>query len=235
MIQLNIVVEGQTEESFVKRLLVPHLGLFGVSANVRRVMTKQDKKREDIRHRGGGNFAHYVKDINLWIDSNRFSIPTWFTTMIDLYAFPTDATSPYLPSIQAMTDPYYKVVALEQAIADRLQLERFIPYVQLHEFEALVLCDAQRLNQLFPDSRAGVRLLCKEIESLEPERINEGANIAPSKRIEKYIQAYKTQKVAVGVAIVEDIGLPLLRKRCPHFNDWISRLEQLGVLLNDNL
>lgn len=229
MTTLNIVVEGPTEESFVNRVVIPHLALFNITTRVRRVLTKQDKKRQDIKHKGGGNFKQYKRDIELWIQQNGPNDTSWYTTMIDLYAFPIDEESPYTESIRGMTDPYHRVNALEQAMHHALSLERFIPYVQLHEFEALVLCDPQRLEILFPDSRAGVRRLIREIQHLQPEQINDGPATAPSKRIINHIPEYKARKVVVGVAVTEDIGLPLLRQRCPHFNDWISRLEQLAT------
>lgn len=230
MITLNILVEGQTEETFTNNVLKPHLATFGVNAYVRRVMTKQDKRREDIKHRGGGKFKHFQKDLTLWLGPSGFDDTRWFTTMIDLYAFPDNEASPYSQSIREMTDPYHKVAALEKAMASSLVIKRFIPYVQLHEFEALVLCDTERLIHQFPECRSGVNRLCKEIQGLEPERINDGRSTAPSKRIINHIPAYKSQKATAGPDIVRDIGLPLLRERCPHFNEWVSQLEQLGTL-----
>ena len=60
-----------------------------------------------------------------------------------------------------------------------------------------------------------------------PELINDGAETAPSKRILKQIPEY--DKVTAGWTVAEQIGLTTLRHKCPHFNDWLTRLEQLGA------
>ncbi|NJL76090.1 MAG: DUF4276 family protein [Saprospiraceae bacterium] len=62
---------------------------------------------------------------------------------------------------------------------------------------------------------------------MQPEEINESAQTAPSKRIIQYLPNYEKQKSQVGPMIAEDIGLELLRQRCPHFNEWITKLESL--------
>jgi hypothetical protein len=41
------------------------------------------------------------------------------------------------------------------------------------------------------------------------------------------VRAYK--KVAFGATVTERIGLPLLRERCPHFGEWLARLEEIGA------
>lgn len=90
-----------------------------------------------------------------------------------------------------------------------LNIISFIPYVQLHEFEALLLADPERLVSLYPDKK------------------NKKPSSAPSKRIIKYIPEYEGQKAQVAPLVVEDIGLLRLRERCSHFSDWITKLEGL--------
>ncbi len=59
-----------------------------------------------------------------------------------------------------------------------------------------------------------------------PELINDGKFTAPSKRIIKEIPEY--DKVNAGPLIVEKIGLDVLRRGCPHFNEWLTKLEDLS-------
>ena len=49
-IRLNFIVEGQTEEAFVKRILNPHLANLGVYVKVRCVLTSW---KNNIKHSGG--------------------------------------------------------------------------------------------------------------------------------------------------------------------------------------
>jgi len=62
---------------------------------------------------------------------------------------------------------------------------------------------------------------------LEPEEINEGVNTSPSKRLINHIPIYERSKTRVGALAIAAIGLPTLRARCPHFDDWIRQLERL--------
>jgi hypothetical protein len=66
------------------------------------------------------------------------------------------------------------------------------------------------------------------VAGFRPEEINEGATTAPSKRIIRHLPVYERSKVRVGAAAAAAIGLPALREKCPHFNDWLSRLESLA-------
>ena len=62
-----------------------------------------------------------------------------------------------------------------------------------------------------------------------PEMIDDGQHSAPSKRIIAHFSEYKRLKVTTGPQVAELIGLPAIRAKCPHFHEWIGRLEQLGT------
>ena len=47
-----------------------------------------------------------------------------------------------------------RVHRIESEMAERLPNPRFIPYVQVHEFEALVFVDLNQLVKPFPDGEA---------------------------------------------------------------------------------
>jgi len=49
--------------------------------------------------------------------------------------------------------------------------------------------------------------------------------LAPSKRLISIDNSYR--KVAMGKTISEAIGIQTIRQNCPHFDNWISRIEQL--------
>lgn len=116
---------------------------------------------------------------------------------------------------------------MEEAVARDINHPKFIPYVQLHEFESFLLVNPDKLITIYPDSNSGIKRLKKEIGNQKPEEINESPQSAPSKRIIKYLPEYNGQKAQVGPLVASDIGLTALRLHCPHFNEWISKLEKI--------
>ena len=61
-----------------------------------------------------------------------------------------------------------------------------------------------------------------------PEEIDDGEQTAPSKRIIREVPLYAKLKPIAGPNITSAIGLPELRRACPHFDGWVRKLEQLS-------
>jgi hypothetical protein len=228
-IRLNIVVEGACEESFVNDVLRPHLSKFSIYTSARRIQTGWDSIGNKPAKGGLLKYSKFKGDLLKWIESDRNSRDCWYSSMLDLYAFPIDDTSPYNLIMQSNIDPYQKIERLETAIYSDINSTRFIPYVQLHEFEAFLLVDPDRLLVMYPEAQTYVNRLKKDIAfpTTNVELINESPHKAPSKRIIKFLPEYEGQKAQVGPLIAEDIGLIKLRSACKHFNEWISKLELL--------
>lgn len=227
---INIIAEGNSEEVFVNDVLVKHFAAINKFVSVRKIETGWDRKNNKLAKGGFGRIPKYSKfknDIENWIKADRGRTNSWYTTFVDLYAFPKDSLSPYTTGIQAITSPYQKVTALEIAIAQEINHSNFIPYIQLHEFEALLLVDPERLITMYPEEQTGITRLKRDIANMNPEEINESPKTAPSKRIVQYLPNYERQKAQVGPLVAEDIGLNLLRQKCPHFNEWITKLENI--------
>ncbi len=219
--RLYLTVEGQTEKEFADRVLKPHLADYAIDVRPRVAVTNRK-----LGQRGGSFSYERIKaDLGRLMkqDSDK---ETRFTTMLDLYALP--AEFPGWGEARKKTRPLERVTTLEKALETELADPRFLPFIQLHEFEALLFCDLGELEQRIFDSEAGVQALRKEVVNLAPEEIDEGAATAPSKRIIRHVPAYETSKVRVGASAAAAIGLNILRARCPHFGSWISRLEALG-------
>jgi hypothetical protein len=223
--RLHFIVEGQTEETFVNRVLVPHFASFSIWADVRKVMTS---KQGNYYYRGGiRQYDKVKKDISLWIKEDH-KADSFFTTMIDLYALPSDF--PEYATLQALMNHSTKVINLENAFSKDIDHPHFIPYIQLHEFESLVLVDPLRLKTQFDGRDKNIDRLSTECaKSKTPEDINEGQDTAPSKRIIREVPEYEGRKSSVGPIITEKIGLPILRTKCEHFNNWLTRLEKICV------
>ena len=222
-IRLNFIVEGQTEETFVNTVLKPHLEPFSVWANARSVETS---RKGGKKHSGGiTNYEKAKRDIARWTRQDGNS-DVRFTTMFDLYSLPNNF--PGYDNATQIPDPYHRVVALETALADDIADRRFIPYLQLHEFETLLLADPSQLDAQFTVSHESIRSLISAVSQYgSPELVDGGANTAPSKRIIAQIPEYEYLKASAGPIVAREIGLPVLRSQCAHFAQWLSKLESL--------
>ena len=224
MKRLHITAEGQTEESFVNDTLKPHLASYGVYADVRRVLT--GKKHGKLYRGGMTNYAKAKNDIVRWLKEERGNGDVAFSTMFDLYALPEDF--PGFTEAKRLNNPYQKVAAIEEAFARDIDDYRFIPYIQLHEFEALLFVNPQLFEIEYFDTPEAIDELQKIAEKFaNPELIDQGPETAPSKRIIKVLPDYENNKPAVGSMIAHEIGIDELRKACAHFNEWFAKLEQL--------
>ncbi len=213
--RLNITAEGQTEEKFVKQTLSTYLGQYNISTNVRCVLTSKDKRKY---YRGGLiSYEKAKNDIITWLKEDNHS-DVIFSTMFDLYALPQDF--PKFKEAQKYTDPYQKVKHLEDAFKEDINDVRFLPYIQLHEFETLLLSKPQELKYEYFEHEDSINKLVELLkDKRNPELINDKPETAPSKRIIKLIPEYECNKVAVGAAIANMIGVEFLKSSCKHFND----------------
>ena len=146
--------------------------------------------------------------------------------MFDLYALPNDF--PGYKESKEIVEPYARVNALEQSLSNAVGDARFIPYIQLHEFEALLFCGIEHLAKKYPKCKSRCEQLTKVLLKVgNPELIDNGPTTAPSKRIINAIEGgnkYKYNKPATGKTITKEIGIDELRVKCSHFNEWIEQL-----------
>ena len=224
-VRLHFIVEGQTEETFVNETLKPHLSHMDIWADVRCVLTS---RRGHFKNRGGiSNYAMAKRDIKSWTRQDQ-NTDAHFTTMFDLYRLPTDF--PGYKDVPARLGPFERVRILEDAFGDDIGDRRFTPYIQLHEFEALLFSDPEKFAIQFPDKRRAIQQLVKMSSGFEsPEHIDSGSNTAPSKRIISVIGDYRGSKATAGPLVAKNIGLSLLRSKCRHFGEWLSSLEALSL------
>ena len=227
---LYILVEGDTEERFANQVLVPHLINFSVCAYVSRVITRGRRGRPEAQG-GGRSYRVWKNDLTIWIKQQEHRPNVWFTTMLDLYGLEALRDGfPGFDTCRDFADPYRKVASLEQAWKQDIDFYRFVPYLQLHEFEALLLVDSATLKHRFVEHTRQVDRLIAEIKDTgkQPEQINDGLETAPSKRIIRHLPQYGRQKADAGSSAAQTIGLPRLCEACPHFGSWVKSLEKLG-------
>ncbi|MBU1194572.1 MAG: DUF4276 family protein [Proteobacteria bacterium] len=224
MIRLNIVVEGQTEETFINKILGPHLAVFNVFARARCVET--GRKRNQIFRGGMISYHKAQKDIQLWMKEDKGD-DARFTTMFDFYKLPGDF--PGFNKAKQQPDPYRKIEVIEDKLSADIASPRFIPYLQLHEYEALLFSDIEKFHHYYIDHNSQLTKLKQDVSGVtNPELINENPDTAPSKRIIKFLPSYDREKPSAGPIIAEHIGLQKIRSKCQHFNAWVSQLETLN-------
>lgn len=182
--------------------------------------------------RGGlVNYEHLARDLTLWMKGDQ-NEDSWFTTMFDFYALPRNF--PGLATLQPALGAADRVTALEAAFHDDIisrlaglpVCERFIPYIQLHEFEALLFADPTAFLEAFPNSTQAVgRLSAIRARFSNPEDIDDQPLTAPSKCILDLLPDY--QKPVAGLLVARRTGLAAIQAVCPHFDAWIRRLLAL--------
>ena len=105
----------------------------------------------------------------------------------------------------------------------RFDRGRFLPLVMMHEFEAMLFSDCQAFGRAIERPDLIPRLQAIRDSFPNPEAIDDSPETAPSKRIRSLFPAY--QKPLMGTLTALAIGLDRIRAKCPHFRDWLERLE----------
>jgi hypothetical protein len=216
-----MLVEGQTEETFVRDILAPVLGESLVFADVHRITT--GRKGPKVYRGGHLKYEHLRRDLTIWMKEDQRP-DAWFTTMVDLYGLPADV--PGYDESRLISDPIQKAQFLQNELKSDLGHWRFLPYVQLHEFEALLFSDPDSFFAAFPDEVDAVAAITRIRRTVtSPEHIDDGADTAPSRRICDLFPQYT--KTVHGPIIARRIGLPKMRQECAHFNAWLEAILAL--------
>ena len=221
MSRVLALVEGRTEQTFVQRVLAPELGQQGVYLSATLIGKPG--------HKGG--IRRYPAVRNDILAALRQDPEQYCTTMVDYSGLPRDWPGLVDAKATRVGDIGSR---LEQAFLADVVLEmgssfnpaRFVPYIQMHEFEALLFSDPAVLASTIqrPDLRNHFDSIVTECGA--PEAIDDGQQTSPSKRI--LGRAANYDKVLHGTMASMRIGINTMREQCPHFAAWIARLENLG-------
>ncbi len=223
MIRLNLVVEGSTELGFVDGVLQPYLAGKNIFVHARCVETSRSRRTKKIYKGGLSKYCKVKADLLRWIKEDQ-NVEAYFSTMFDLYALPPDF--PGFKEAHRSNDKYKIVDELEMSFSHDLNEPRFLPYIQLHEFEALFLCDPVKFEDFFIGQEQAVQDISSQASKFSnPELIN--LDIPPSKLIIDKIPTYEFQKATVGPIVGKKIGIELMRRKCQHFDNWLNKLEDL--------
>ncbi|MBN2376293.1 MAG: DUF4276 family protein [Sedimentisphaerales bacterium] len=226
MARLYLFAEGRTEQTFADAMLKPHLAKLGVYLHPP-VLIAHAKKKGRVHRGGGRNYVPMKNDILRFLTQEKGG-DVFFTTMIDLYAI--HANFPGLDEAEKLRHmPVKRVEVLEQTFAKDISDRRFVPYIQLHEYEAYLFSDPTYFRSFYDHHEKQIAAL-KAIADMyaTPELIDDGPRSAPSKRIIGELPDYQCAKPVIGPQVAELIGLDVIRDKCPHFAAWLKRLEKLG-------
>jgi hypothetical protein len=226
IVRVNVVVEGQTEEAFVKDVLAPHFARLNVFLSP---IVVPNKRGATARANRGG-LARFGTALDFIQRTLKSDSAAFCTTLFDYYGLPSD-----FPGLRDAPPPARlndRVEFLEDALdAATGRTRRLIPHLQVHEFEALLLTDLEVVEKIASpvgrvSSQPRDELRAAVAAAASPEAINEGPTTAPSKRLLAAYPGY--DKVLFGPLIAHDIGLERLREACPRFGAWIGKLEALA-------
>ena len=222
MIRINVVVEGRTEESFVGRILAPIL------------WSRQIFLTPIILGRRGqkGGRTNYDRVKTHVVTLLKQDPSAYCSTMIDFYGLGKGFPGMPLPPNLANID---KVVRIERAVSEDIVARnadlrpdvRFLPYLQLHEYEALLFSDPQALATAIRQNRLAQQFQAIRRKYPTPEDINDDPNTAASKQVLGAYPAYR--KVVDGMLAAQAVGIDKMREECAHFDGWIRQLEALGA------
>ena len=228
MTRLLVSVEGRTELAFVYEVLAPYLYTRGYTSVVASLM---GRARSRDKRGGVKAWAGVLQDIANKLNGDRGLV---VSTMVDYYGMPRDwpgrdVVPPGDATPSQIADPIEQGMrnAVVSEMGDGFDARRFVPYVTMHEFEALLFSNCDGLAIGIGRPALAPRLQAIRNRFATPEAIDDSPDSAPSKRIEGLISRY--QKQYMGTAAALAIGLDAIRRECPHFAGWVARLEGAAV------
>jgi hypothetical protein len=128
------------------------------------------------------------------------------------------------------------VTRIEQAVKADIVAEvpgnfrpdlRFLPYLQLHEYEGLLFSDPVAFARgIYQPNLAGPFQRIRAAFPT-PEDIDDGPDSAPSKRVLDLHSGYR--KPLLGILAALQVGVEVMRQECPHFRGWIEQLAALAT------
>lgn len=216
MKRLIIVCEGPTENEFCMGVLAPALLKSDIYVDAPLIKKSNGgivpwpniKRQIEMHLHEGDAYVSLLVDYYGIKDSYKF--PGWMESK---------AISSMAERWQFLCDKMKADIAPEMA-------SRFIPYIQIHEFESLLFSDINVFKNNFDKKEMDYAILEDAIhEFANPEEINSRPTLAPSKRLINAIPAY--DKVLFGNYIASETGLSKIMDRCPLFRRWITYLKSI--------
>jgi hypothetical protein len=224
MKRICVVCEGQTEEEFVLQVLAQAFYPLGLNLVPEMIETSPG-------HRGGGLQYERVKR-HLANTLRQKSAPI-VTTLFDLYRL--NNAFPGFEAAHQQLQLHDRLNILKQALhADVVAKaactpERFIPFIQPHEFEALLFSDVATLVTVERGwASASTVLSTVRNHAASPEHINNHPDTKPAAHLERALNNPCYRKRQHGPVAAQKIGLAKIEAECPFFANWLEQLRSLA-------
>lgn len=143
MNRIIIICEGQTEQEFCKTLLQRYFSNQNITLQVPLIKKTMG---------GIANWNVLKREIETYLRREKDVL---VTTLIDYYGIKDSHGFPLWAEKQAIADKNQRLDELEAAMladVDANLRPRFVPYMQLHEFEGLLFSDKQAFYTTFYDN-----------------------------------------------------------------------------------
>lgn len=213
MKRIIIVCEGPTEQEFCKNVLAPEFIKHNITLET-----------PVIKHSHGGIVPW--SSLRKQLVNHLYENDVHVSMLIDYYGIRDSHNFPGWQEAINIQEKYSRLEFLFMKMKEDIPIQlqnRFIPYIQLHEFEGLLFSDINAMQNCFTIDEIDINALQAAVNKYEnPELINDHPNTAPSKRLKSAICGY--DKVLYGNILAMDIGLEKIRDKCPLFNEWITLL-----------
>jgi len=205
MTRVAVSVEGPTEEAFVKEVLAPSLAVRSIQL-------------DPINMRGNVSLPRVATEI--YKLSFNYDV---ITTFYDFYGFKNRPTPNVKTLEEAIGGEVNKIFTRNGRC---FNADTVHPYIQLHEFEALLFSNVQVFELIPGVTKAHIAALAQIRNAfVTPEDINDSPQTAPSKRLGA--MKFRYDKVEYGPVLALEIGLETIRAACPRFGEWATWLETL--------
>lgn len=218
MSRIIVICEGETEQEFCQTVLSGYFAPKGIYIDA-----------PLIKHSQGGivRWDLLKRQIETTLRKER---DAKVTMLIDYYGLYQKYGFPGWEEAESVVDKNERMTFLESRMSMDIEESlryRFVPYIQLHEFEGLLFCDVEVFKSVIP---AKDLVNIKELEEViaanpNPEMINTRKETSPSHRLMRIVKGYN--KIVYGNILAESIGLPAIRSKCPRFHSWLTQLESL--------
>ncbi len=219
MKRIIIVVEGQTEQEFVHQCLAPYLlSKYGISSVSARLIGKPGHKGGNVR------YVRLLTDLTILLREPDVVV----STFIDFFKLASDF--PKADSCRKYNHTEDRIACLEQGLLEAVGAPMFIPYIQRHEFEALLFASDKGFQKYFK-AETCAKLATISQRYPNPEDIN--STEPPSYRLVNIVQqheGFKYDKVSFGNILALEIGAETMLATCPRFAVWIDKLSQAATL-----
>lgn len=216
-----VLVEGQTEERFIKDVLSPIYLQKDTYVTPTILVTKKVKDGPNFKG-GVTSFNNFANDLKKLLPDGNALI----TTLIDYYGLPSDF--PGMDSRPMLGSARVRAQHVEAAVRRHFgDPPNFFPFFALHEFEAWLFADHCTLPETMGTPEKEGMMAQVRADFPNPEDINERPELAPSKRVLAMFPGYR--KVLHGPTVIERIGLPRIRANCVHFAAWLDSLDAFAA------